>query len=225
MKHSTFIFALLFIIKVSIAQDKSNSSSVLTPIKLDKSAVKHKYRLSLPTIILPQLVEKSWDDRKHTQHIEFHVKRNLDNKNIIGIKLATWRLFQPMGIQFSDDLLDKVDSGSEFYPGHVRESGIGVSYQRMLWKGLFAAVEVLPQFKRYLDEDGKKIDNGFKLYNSFHLGYHIAFGKEKRFFIEPQIHAQFWMFDTQSPDGFKQLNDQWDNYFLFEPNLYFGINF
>lgn len=190
-----------------------------------ESNVNHKYRISFPTIILPQLVEKSWNDRKHTQHIEFHVKRNLDNKNIIGIKLATWRLFQPMGIQFSDGLLDKVDSGSEFYPGHVRESGIGISYQRMLWKGLFATVEVLPQFKTYLDENDKKIDNGFKLYNSFHLGYHIAFGKEKRFFIEPQVHSQFWVFDTNTPEDFKQLDDKWDNYFLFEPNLYFGVNF
>lgn len=184
-----------------------------------------KYRLSFPAIILPQLVEKSWDDRTHTQHIEFHVKRNLDNKNIIGVKFATWRLFQPMGILWWDGLLDKVDSGSEFYPGHVRETGIGISYQRMLWKGLFATVEVLPQFKTYLDENKDKVANGFKLYNSYHLGYHIDLGKNKRFFLEPQVHSQHWMFDTNTPEAFKQLDDKWKNYFLFEPNLYFGVNF
>jgi hypothetical protein len=187
--------------------------------------VMYKYRASLPLIIVPQYFDKSWDDRTHTQHIELHFKRNLDNKNIIGVKFATWRLFQPMGILWWDGLLDKVDSGSEYYPGHLRETGLGVSYQRMLWKGLFATVEVLPQFKTYLDESNKKIGNGFKLYNSYHLGYHVALGKNKRFFIEPQVHCQHWLFDTNTPDGFKQLDDKWGNYFLFEPNLYVGINF
>ncbi|MCB2091563.1 MAG: hypothetical protein KDF58_08955 [Alphaproteobacteria bacterium] len=189
------------------------------------SDVTHKYRASFPVIILPQLFEKAWDDRTHTQHIEFHVKRNLDNKNIIGVKFATWRLFQPMGILWWDGLLDKVDSGSEFYPGHVRETGLGISYQRMLWKGLFATVEVLPQYKTYLDENKSKLGNGFKLYTSYHLGYHLSFGKNKRFFIEPQVHCQTWVFDTNTPDEFKVMDDKWRNYFLFEPNFYFGVNF
>ena len=55
-----------------------------------------------------------------------------------------------------DGILDKLETESEFYPGHVRETGIGITYQRMLWKGLFATVEVLPQFQTYLDLDGKK---------------------------------------------------------------------
>ncbi len=187
--------------------------------------VNHKYRVSIPGIILPQLGTKSWNDRTHTQHIELHVKRILDDKNIIGVKFATWRLFQPMGILWWDGLLDKVDSESEFYPGHVRETGLGISYQRMLWKGLFATVEVLPQYKTYLDEEKSKIGNGFKLYTSYHLGYHLSFGKNKRFFIEPQVHCQNWIIDTKTPAEFKRLDDQWKNYFLFEPNIYLGVNF
>lgn len=193
--------------------------------KSAETEVAHKYRISTPLIAVPQLFMDSWNDRKHTQHIELHVKRNLDNKNIIGLKFASWRLFQPMGITWWDGLLDKLKSESEFYPGHVRETGIGVTYQRMLWKGLFATVEVLPQFQTYLDLNGDKISNYFKLYNSFHLGYHIAFGKNKRFFIEPQIHSQFWMLDNNAPEGFNELDDKWKNYFLFEPNIYFGIKF
>lgn len=60
--------------------------------------INHKYSISIPVIILPQLVEQGWNDRINTQHIEFHVKRKLDDKNIVGVKFATWRLFQPMGI-------------------------------------------------------------------------------------------------------------------------------
>ncbi|KJD34190.1 hypothetical protein PW52_13420 [Tamlana sedimentorum] len=192
-------------------------------VSLKQDSDKLKYRVSFPAIILSNIGDGG--KRTNTQHIELHVKRELDEKNIIGVKFATWRLFQPMGIQWWDGLLDKIDSESEFYPGYLRETGLGVSYQRMLWKGLFATVEVLPQYKTYLDENNKKLANGFKLYTSYHLGYHIAFGKKKRIFVEPQIHAQNWVFDTNTPDAFKQLDNKWKSYFLFEPNLYVGIRF
>ena len=180
-----------------------------------------KYRVSFPAIILGNIGKGG--ERTNTQHIELHVKRELDAKNIVGIKFATWRLFQPMGIQWWDGLTDKIDSETEFYSGYLRETGIGISYQRMLWKGLFASVEVLPLYKTYLDLDEKKIANGFKLYNSYHIGYHFAFGKKKQFFVEPQFHCNVWHFDTNTPESFKQLDNKWDSYFLFEPNLYIGI--
>lgn len=210
-----FIIGLTFFTLNVFAQNNTGSS-----INSDTDL---KYRVSFPAIILGNIGKGG--ERTNTQHFELHIKKELDAKNIIGIKLATWRLFQPMGIQWWDGLTDKIDTETEFYPGYLRETGIGISYQRMLWKGLFASVEVLPQYKTYLDLDNKKIANGFKLYNSFHLGYHFAFGKNKRFFIEPQVHSQFWVFDTNTPDAFKQLDNRWKNYFLFEPNLYIGIKF
>lgn len=187
--------------------------------------VAHKYRVSIPYFVPEGLIKDSWNDRKSTRHLELHVKRNLDNKNIVGVKFTSWRLFQPMGITWWDGLLDKIDSESEFYPGHVREIGVGITYQRMLWKGLFATVELLPQFQTYKDLDGDKIDNDFKLYTSYHLGYHIGIGKQKRFFLEPQINCMYWMFDNNAPEGFKQLDDKWRNYFLFEPQVYLGWKF
>lgn len=202
------------------------SAFAQTNSSVDKEdEVTHKYRVSLPYFIVTDIIGGGWNDRTSNQMIELHVKRNLDNKNIVGVKFATWRLFQPMGITWWDGLLDKLETESEFYPGYLRETGIGVSYQRMLWKGLFATVEVVPQFQTYTDLDGNKLGNGFKVYNSLHLGYHLAFGKNKRFFIEPQVHCNQWMFDNNSPDGFKQLDDKWRNYFLFEPNIYVGMNF
>jgi len=39
-----------------------------------------------------------------------------------------------------------------------------------------------------LDPDGDKIGNDFKLYTSYHLGYHIEIGKKKRVFVEAQIY-------------------------------------
>jgi len=190
---------------------------------LKKKDTDYKYRFSTP--IIAALNIGDGDVKTNTKHYEFHIKKQLNSKEIIGIKFASWRLFQPMGILWWDGLLDKIDSESEFYPGYLRETGIGFSYQRMLWKGLFATVEILPQYQTYLDENKDKIANGFKLYNSYHIGYHIAFGKKKRFFIEPQVHCQHWVFDTNTPEEFRVLDDKWRKYFLFEPNLYVGIKF
>ena len=160
-------------------------------------------------------------ERTNTHHYELHFKYALTPKDIIGIKVATWRLFEPMGIPLWDPHIMKE---SEYYPGWVREQGIGVSYQRMIWKGLFATVEILPQLKTYLDEDKNKICNGFKLYTSYHLGYHISLFKN-RVFVEPQVHCQYWPIDTNIPQGFKEKEDRWNNYFLFEPNIYVGVKF
>ncbi|WP_421874777.1 hypothetical protein [Marinoscillum sp.] len=216
------LFAILLFLCTLGAFAQTNSS------KSEETEVTHKWRVSTPYFIITDRIGKNfgdWDDRGSTQMIELHVKRNLDNKNIIGVKFVTWRLFQPMGILWWQGLLDKIESGSEYYDGYLRETGVGVSYQRMLWKGLFASIEVVPQIQTYTDLDGNKIKNGFKVYNSYHLGYHFDFGKKKHFFIEPQVHVNQWMFDNNSPAGFKEHDDKYGNVFLFEPNLYIGWKF
>ena len=209
------LISLLFLVTIHQSFAQGNQLS-----KRDIDSTR-KFRLSFPVIILSNL---GGDNRINTQHVELHFKYKLDSKNIIGLKFATWRLFQPMGIVWWDGLLDKIESQTEFYPGHLRETGLGISYQRMIWKGLFATVEVLPQLKTYLNMDNTKIGNGFKLYTSYHIGYHLPFFKN-RMFIEPQIHCQNWMIDTNAPAQFKALDDKWRTYFLFEPNIYLGVKF
>jgi hypothetical protein len=95
-------------------------------------------------------------------------------------------------------------------PWRLRESGIGITYQRYIWKGLFTLIEILPLSKTYLDENNKKIGNGFKLYTSYHLGYHIP-KFNNRIFIEPQIHCNYWPVDTKIPQGFKEEERKWNN--------------
>ncbi|MEQ9308512.1 MAG: hypothetical protein RLN90_03595 [Balneolaceae bacterium] len=207
---------LIFCAQSAIAQTDS------TLVK--ETEVDHKWSVSLPYIV-PDEIIYGYGKRTSIQMVELHVKRNLDDKNIIGLKFATWRLFQPMGILWWDGLLDKIESGTEYYDGYLRETGIGVTYQRMLWKGLFTSIEVLPQIQTYTDLDGNKIKNGFKVYNSYHLGYHFTIGKKKRFFIEPQVHINQWFFDNNSPEGFKEFDDKYGNVFLFEPNIYLGWKF
>jgi len=211
MKTKTITMVFLFAISITsmFGQNQTKQSS--------ETSIKRKFSVSTTYLSFVNFGE----EKTNTHHYEFHVGYNLTPKDKIGIKLASWKMFAPMGMPMQEQL--KFDENN-FYPGRLRESGIGVTYQRMLWKGLFATVEVLPQLKRYLDENDKNIGNGFKLYTSYHLGYHFSFFKD-RMFVEPQIHCNYWPVNTNTPESFKEKDDKWNNYFLFEPNLYIGFKF
>jgi hypothetical protein len=152
---------------------------------------------------------------------ELHVNYDITPKDTIGIKVATWKIFEPMGIQLWDPNLMKK---SEWFSGRIWERGIGITYQRYLWKGFFTSVEVMPMNKIFLDPDGKQIAQGFRLYTSLHVGYHFSFLND-RIFIEPQIHCNYWPINTKGPNGFREKVEEYDNFLLFEPNIYFGVSF
>lgn len=178
----------------------------------------HEYKFSVST---PYFTFINFGPKSISMY-EFHFGYKITPKDRIEIKAATWRLFEPMGIPLWDPLLQKE---SEWYPGRIRESGVGIAYQRFLWKGLFVSVEILPLKKTYLDENKKKIDDGFKLYISYHLGYHVSLFKN-RLFLEPQIHCNYWPIDSKGPQGFEEKEIKWNKkYFLFEPNIFIGVNF
>jgi len=158
----------------------------------------------------------------NTQHYEIQARRYLSDKDAVGLKVTTWKLFAPMGIPLWDDQFLEEES---YYPGRLRETGIGVTYQRKLGKRLFTTIEILPLKTTFLDKSDKELASGFKLYNSYHLGYHVPLFKKDRFFIEPQLHVNHWPINTNVPDAFKAEEDKWNNYFFIEPNLYLGIKF
>lgn len=146
----------------------------------------------------------------NTQHYEIQFAYQLTQKDRIGVKAATWKLFAPMGIPiWHDQFLNR----ESFYLGRLRETGLGLTYQRKIWKDLFAAIEVLPLMTEYIDDEQNNIAKGFKLYNSYHLGYHIPLFKKGRVFIEPQLHVNHWMINTDVPQAFKNEEDKWNNFF------------
>jgi hypothetical protein len=211
LKKATIVILLAFMSTVAFGQNPNQ----ITETSIKDSSRDFKFSICTTWLSFTNFEE----EKKNLQHYELHFKYKLTAKDRIGIKVATWKLFAPIGIPLWDPLFLKE---SEFYPGRLREDGLGITYQRMLWKGLFATVEVLPQLKTYRDIDEKKIGNGFKLYTSYHLGYHISMFKN-RMFIEPQIHCQYWPIDTNTPQDFKKIDDKWNNYLLFEPNIYIGV--
>jgi hypothetical protein len=141
-------------------------------------------------------------------------------KDVISLEAITWKNSAPIGIPYGSSF----GEDSENYPGSIREYGIGVVYQRFIWKGLYTSLQALPLRTIYLDENDKTIQKGFKLFSTFRIGYHIQLFKN-RFFVEPSIAFTYWPVNNNVPLDFKVKDDKWNNYFLFEPGLHFGVKF
>lgn len=142
-------------------------------------------------------------------------------KNAVSLELITWKYAWPLGIPFGDDF-----EAPEFeYPGHIREFGFAFAYQHFWWKGLYSSVHALNAFQKYTDENGDKIQNGYQLFLTYRIvGYHFKFFKN-RVFVEPSVAITHWPINTNVPASFEKQDQDWPNYFLFEPGLHFGIKF
>lgn len=140
--------------------------------------------------------------------------------DVISLEAITWRYDAPLGIPYGPSH----GNDSENYPGSVREYGVGVTYQRFLWKGLYSSLLVIPFKRVFLDENNNKIQKGFRLFSTFRVGYHITFFKN-RFFAEPSLASNYWPVSTNVPQTFAVKDAKWNKYFLFEPGLHFGIKF
>jgi hypothetical protein len=141
-------------------------------------------------------------------------------KDVVSLEAITWKNNAPIGIPYGSSF----GEDSEKYPGSIREYGIGVVYQRFLWKGLYTSLQALPLRTIYLDVNDNNIQKGLKLFSTFRMGYHIPLFKN-RFFVEPSIAFTYWPVNTNVPQDFKVKDDKWNNYFLFEPGLHFGAKF
>ncbi len=145
----------------------------------------------------------------------------IDTKNTVTLEMITWKYQQPLGIPYGSDY-EKEENN---YPGEVQAFGAGLTYQRFLWKGLYGQVHTTFFKQNYLDlETDKKIQSGFQLFNTFRVGYHIEFFN-KRAFLEPSVCMTWFPINTNLPDSFQVEEDRWNNFFLGEPGIHFGINF
>ena len=142
-------------------------------------------------------------------------------KNAIIINATTWKYWEPLGIPYTSD---KKYKHIEDYPGYVRAWGIGIIYQRFVWKKLYSTVHANKFIQNFYETNNVKIQSGFQLYLQARLGYMIELLK-KSFFLEPSFSFNYWPINTNFPTTFSQKENKWSNYFLFEPHLNFGINF
>jgi len=152
---------------------------------------------------------------------QLNVSYRITGKDIISLELITWKHSWPLGI---NPFYNKAyGTPEEKYPGHIREWGFGLAYQRYFWKGLYAAVHVAPMWQTYKNDNGNKVGDGFIIFNTYRIGYHVKLFKD-RFFIEPSLGVAGRPYFTEMPDGFKEKDDKWPKWTP-EPGLHFGYNF
>lgn len=145
----------------------------------------------------------------------------IKEKNVISLELITWKHSWPLGI---NPFYNKAyGTPEERFPGNIREYGFGLAYQRYLWKDLYAAVHVQAMWQTFDNETGDKVGNGFNIFNTYRVGYHIKLFKD-RFFIEPSLGIAGRPYYTEMPNGFKEKDDKWPKWTP-EPGLHFGFNF
>lgn len=142
----------------------------------------------------------------------------LTTKDVVSVEAITWTYNAPLGIPWGPSY----GSEDEAFPGSVRAYGLGVAYQRFLWKGIYAAVHALPMRQIFFDAAGEKIGSGFQLFMTLRAGYHLELF-DNRFFVEPSIAATYWPINTNLPASFREKEERWPKYFLFEPGLHFGV--
>jgi len=143
-------------------------------------------------------------------------------KDVITLEPKTWKYAWPNGIHpFFNKSYGKPQ---EQFPGYVREYGVSLSYQRFLYHCLYTELNVMPTWQSFINNDGRKIDKGFQVFNTYRIGYHIKLFKDK-FFIQPSIAITHRAYHTMLPDGFRQLDDKWSKFIIGEPGFHFGFNF
>ncbi len=154
--------------------------------------------------------------------VQLNIAYRLTGKDVITVAPKTWKYAWPNGIHpFLNDAYKKPE---EKFPGYVREYGVTLSYTRFLWKGLYAQLDVMPTAQRFFNDNKQKIDNGFQVFNSYRVGYHIKLFND-RFFFQPSVCMTHRAYHTTLPNGFKQLDDKWSKFVFPEPGLNIGFNF
>lgn len=164
----------------------------------------------------------NFDKENPPNFAQLDIGYRITGKDIIRLSPKTWKYAWPNGIHpFLNKAYKKPE---ERFPGYVREYGVTVSYQRFMWKGLYAQLDVMPTHQIFVNDNKMKNKNGFQIFNSYRAGYHIKLFKD-RFFFQPSICMTHRAYHTQLPEGFRQQDDKWSKFVFPEPGLNIGFNF
>jgi hypothetical protein len=208
MKKLLLLLPVLFIMSTDFlhAQKKKKSE-----------APYHKFFVGSSAFILANLNTK---DNNPPNYYQLNIGYRITPQDVVSIEAKTWKYGWPLGVPYGDSF----EAEGEGFPGYVRSHGVALAYQRFLWKGLYTAIHAMNSSQKYYDEDNVKIQNGYQLFMTYRLGYHIPLFNN-RFFIEPGVALTHRPIETNQPEGFKVVNDKWPNTFFPEPGLHFGMKF
>jgi hypothetical protein len=175
-----------------------------------------KYFIGSTLFMLANLIP----DNNSPEMVYLNFGYRITRKDAISLEFKTWKYAWPIGIPYGKSF----EAEGEGFPGYIREYGVSLNYQRFLWNGLFAQVDVMPAFQTFVNDSGNKIDNGFQIFNTYSIGYHVKLFKD-RFFIEPSLAITHRPYQSKMPDSFEQIDDRWPRFFYGQPGLHFGFKF
>lgn len=160
------------------------------------------------------------DSKNRPDFAQLNLGYRLTGRDVVSLELKTWKYGWPLGIPYGKSF----EAPEEKFPGYIREYGFAFVYQRFWWKGLYTGIHIMNAWQSFVDDNGGKIDNGFQIFNTYRVGYHIKLFKD-RFFIQPSIAVTHRPYHTRMPDSFKRIDNQWSKFFFGEPGLHFGFSF
>ena len=203
MKRSLLILTMFVTLAFSqvFAQTDSSSSQA------EKQDVKYRHSIGSTIFLLGNIGDS-------VRYMQLNYGYRLSPKDNLIAEAITWTYYEPLGTYMNSE---------EYYPGKVRATGIGMGYQRFLWKNLFSTIEPTFFLQQFYDTDGTKIQNGFQLYLQFIAGYRFEFFN-KRMFVEPAYALKYWPVNTNFPASFATIENGAPKH-KFEPALNFGIRF
>jgi hypothetical protein len=205
MKKS--IFTVIFTMSVTLVFSQVLAHTDPSSSQAEKQDVKMRHSVGSSLFLLGNIGDS-------VRFMQLNYGYRLSAKDNIIVEAITWTYYEPLGTYLKSE---------EYYPGKVKATGIGLGYQRFLWKNLFTTIEPTFFLQQFYGSDGSKIQNGFQLYLQFIAGYRFEFFK-KRMFVEPAIALKYWPVNTNFPDSFSAIEKGAQKY-KFEPALNFGFRF
>jgi hypothetical protein len=205
MKKKLFLLPLMFLITFSSVLGQNGAAPY------------RKYFIGSSLFTLANLNTK---DNNAPDFYQLNFGYRITPKDVVSVEFKTWKYGWPLGIPYGESF----EAEGEGFPGYIRSHGVALVYQRFLWKGLYTAVHAMNSSQKYFNENDQKIQNGYQLFMTYRLGYHIPLFKN-RFFIEPGIALTHRPVETNQPESFKMVNDKWPTTFFPEPGLHFGVKF
>ncbi|HMR16497.1 hypothetical protein [Mariniflexile maritimum] len=181
-----------------------------------QDSIYNKYFVGSTLFMLANLVP----DNNPPNMVYLNLGYRITGKDVISLEFKTWKYGWPIGIPYGKSF----EADGEGFPGYIREYGVSLAYYRFLWNGLFTQVDMMPAFQTFKNENGNKIDNGFQIFNTYSIGYHIKLFKDQ-FFIQPSIAITHRPYQSKMPDSFQRVDDKWSRFFYGQPGLHFGYNF
>lgn len=203
-KILVLVFFLILIINSQLIAQYSKQDSTFS-----------KFFIGSSTFVLYNVVP----DDNSPDYGQLNFGYRLTPVDVFSLELKTWKYAWSLGIPYGKSF----EAPEEKFPGYIREYGFALAYQRFWWKGLYTSVHVMNAWQAFVNDEDKKIDNGFQIFNTYRLGYHFEFFNN-RFFIQPSIAITHRPYHTEMPNSFRILDDKWSKFFFGEPGLHFGFN-